>query len=112
MVIYKGFLNSFFCLHHQNGRHDFVISVSRGIGGKLPLISNHYEHIKGDRESKDHNMFNSSWFSEALNNILIYQLIYYIEQYKCPIWPMTFFYGNVWVTQHFNVTKFSNLCSD
>lgn len=68
MVIYKGFLNSFFCLHHQNGRHDFVISVSRGIGGKLPLISNHYEHIKGDRERKDHNMFNSSWFSEALNN--------------------------------------------
>ena len=79
MVIYKGFLNSFFCLHHQNGRHDFVISVSRGIDGKLPLISNHYENMKDERESKDHNMFNSSWFSEALNNILISQLIYYIE---------------------------------
>lgn len=90
MVINKRFLISFFCLHHQNGRHDFVISVSRWIGDKPPLISNQYEHMKGKPESEDQNMFNSSWFSQALNNILIYQLIYYVEQYKCPIWHMTF----------------------
>ena len=35
-------------------------------------------------------MFNSSWFSQVLTNILSSQLIYYTEQYKRNVWQMTF----------------------
>lgn len=46
--------------------------------------------MKGKTDSEDKSMFNSSWFQQALNNILIYHLLYFIEQHKRSIRHVTF----------------------
>ena len=47
--------------------------------------------MKGKTDSEDKSMFNISWFKQALSNILIYHLLYFIEQHKRSIRHVTFF---------------------